>query len=37
VAFDNNANAYMVSTANATNKDGKLYYIAASDDSDGHL
>ncbi|HXI56111.1 MAG TPA: hypothetical protein VNO55_08630, partial [Polyangia bacterium] len=37
VAWDANSLSYMVSTANATNKDGKLYYVAASDDSDGHL
>ncbi|MEA2696950.1 MAG: hypothetical protein QOI66_1221 [Myxococcales bacterium] len=37
VAYDNNSNSYMVSTANAANKDGKIYYIAASDDIDGHL
>jgi hypothetical protein len=35
VAFDNNSNSYMVSTANATNKDGKLYYITASSDPTG--
>jgi hypothetical protein len=35
VAFDNNSGSYMVSTANATNKDGKLYYITASNDPTG--
>jgi hypothetical protein len=35
VAFDNNSNSYMVSTANATNKDGKLYYVTASSDPTG--
>jgi hypothetical protein len=32
VAYDANSGAYLVSTANATNKDGRLYYLTASTD-----
>jgi outer membrane protein assembly factor BamB len=32
IAYDSNSSSYMVSTANATNKDGKLYYITSSSD-----
>ncbi|HXI60836.1 MAG TPA: LamG domain-containing protein [Polyangia bacterium] len=32
VAYDANSGAYMVSTANATSKDGRLYYLTASTD-----
>jgi len=32
IGYDNSSSSYLIATSNATNKDGKLFYIAASTD-----